>query len=67
MRALARFAHLEIVETRTNWADSGDPGSDLWHDSILIARKPERPLMRDIAMRLIQAMQRSLLRVRLPQ
>ena len=41
-RALARFAHLEILEVFTQWEPRGyKDGSDLWADTVLIAEKPE--------------------------
>jgi SAM-dependent methyltransferase len=44
--AVARYAHLEVLDSRTQWEDL--PGYDYennkWHDSILIARKPRLPL-----------------------
>ena len=42
-RALARFARLQPVEIFTQWEsqDYAD-GSDIWQDSVLIARKPSR-------------------------
>src|SRR5262245_9496749 len=40
--ALAEFARLETVEAITQWGSSGDADSDLWHDSMLVCRKPDR-------------------------
>jgi SAM-dependent methyltransferase len=42
LRAIARYAGLEIVETRTQWEDlpEYDFESNKWHDAVLIARKP---------------------------
>lgn len=38
---LANYAKLEPVEVYTQWEDLGhDDGSDQWHDSVLIAKKP---------------------------
>lgn len=42
MRALAAYAELEVLEAVTQWHDEGHAdGSDWWHDSMLICRKPE--------------------------
>ncbi len=42
-QALARFARLQTIEVATQWEsqDYAD-GSDIWQDSVLIARKPSR-------------------------
>jgi SAM-dependent methyltransferase len=41
LRALARYADLEVVEASTQWEDlpEYDNESNKWHDSLLIARK----------------------------
>jgi SAM-dependent methyltransferase len=40
-RALAKWARLEVLEATTQWQnDHHEDGSDLWQDSVLIARKP---------------------------
>lgn len=40
MRALAKFAQLEALEVMTQWQDEEySDGSNVWHDSVLIARK----------------------------
>lgn len=39
--ALAHFARLHILEAVTQWDTAGDPESDLWHDSMLVCRKPD--------------------------
>lgn len=42
MRALAAYAQLEVLEATTQWHDEGyTDGSDWWHDSMLVCRKPE--------------------------
>lgn len=42
MTSLAHFAQLEVVEATTQWEDKGyADGSDWWHDSMLICRKPD--------------------------
>lgn len=39
--ALAALAELEVLEAVTQWEDAGySDGSDVWHDSLLIARRP---------------------------
>jgi SAM-dependent methyltransferase len=39
--ALARYAKLNPIETKTQWEDSPkyDEGTNCWHDSVLIAKK----------------------------
>lgn len=41
--AVARYAHLEVLEVQTQWEDllEYDDENNKWHDSILIARKPK--------------------------
>jgi len=41
LRALARYAGLEVIEASTQWEDlpQYDNESNKWHDSVLIARK----------------------------
>jgi len=42
-RALAKYAGLEPLEIFTQWENRDYPdGSDIWHDSVLICRKPEK-------------------------
>jgi SAM-dependent methyltransferase len=41
MIALAQFAQMEILEVVTQWENVGDAESDLWHDSMLVCRKPD--------------------------
>lgn len=42
MESLAHFAQMEVLEAITQWEDVGyDDGSDWWHDSMLICRKPD--------------------------
>lgn len=39
-RALAQYGGLKVVEVYTQWENQNYPdGSDMWHDSVLIARK----------------------------
>ncbi|AFY62541.1 methyltransferase domain-containing protein [Synechococcus sp. PCC 6312] len=41
MMALANFAQLEVLEAFTQWENENyNDGSNVWHDSVLIARKP---------------------------
>lgn len=41
MIALANFAQLEVLEAFTQWENENyNDGSNVWHDSVLIARKP---------------------------
>ena len=42
LRAMARYAGLETLEARTQWNElpQYDAVSNVWHDSVLIARKP---------------------------
>ena len=44
LRALARYAELEVMEATTQWEDlpEYDNESNKWHDSVLIARKPAK-------------------------
>ena len=42
MSSLAHFAQMEVLEVSTQWEDKGySDGSDWWHDSMLICRKPD--------------------------
>lgn len=45
LRAVARYAGLEILDARTQWTDleQYDFESNKWHESTLIARKPLEP------------------------
>ena len=41
MTSLAHFAQMEVLEVSTEWEDKGYmDGSDWWHDSMLVCRKP---------------------------
>lgn len=43
MGSLAHFAQMEVVEATTQWEDKGyADGSDWWHDSMLVCRKPDK-------------------------
>lgn len=42
-RALNRYAGLELLEVSTQWEPEGySDGSDMWHDTIFVGRKPDR-------------------------
>ena len=42
MGSLAHFAQMEVLEATTQWEDQGyADGSDWWHDSMLVCRKPD--------------------------
>jgi SAM-dependent methyltransferase len=42
MQALAVFARMDVLEAATQWEDQGyADGSDQWHDTLLICRKPD--------------------------
>jgi SAM-dependent methyltransferase len=42
MRALSAFAQMETLEAMTQWDDEGyNDGSDWWHDTMLVCRKPD--------------------------
>jgi SAM-dependent methyltransferase len=43
LRAMARYARLEVLEAWTQWEDRPqyDNESNKWHDSVLVTRKPE--------------------------
>jgi hypothetical protein len=42
MVSLAQFAQMETIEAVTQWHDLDDADSNLWHDSLLVCRKPDR-------------------------
>ena len=46
LRAVARYAGLETIEAWTQWEDlpQYDNESNKWHDSVLVARKPNEKL-----------------------
>jgi len=42
LAALAGWAGLEVLQAKTHWEDEGwADGSDEWHDSVLVATKPQ--------------------------
>jgi len=43
MKSIAHFAQMEVLEATTQWHDLDYlDGSDCWHDSMLVCRKPEK-------------------------
>lgn len=43
MTSLAHFAQMEVLEATTQWDDQGHKdGSDWWHDSLLVCRRPDK-------------------------
>ncbi len=66
MHALANFSRLIPLEIYTQWDGFNDPGgSDLWCDSVLVARKPQRPIHKRWAVQQLQRSQIQLLSVSL--
>ena len=59
-RALARYAHLEVLYSHTHWEELAryDTESNKWHESILIARKRPRSLGEKIRARLFASARR---------
>lgn len=41
LRAIARFAGLDVLQADTDWTGTGGEGGDMWHDSVLVACKPD--------------------------
>ncbi len=41
LRAIARFAGLDVLKAETDWVGTGGEGSEMWRDSVLIAQKPK--------------------------
>jgi len=57
MCAMAYFARMEIIEATTQWEDEGyEDGSDWWHDSMLVCRKPDRGSLGNMKNNLILAL-----------
>lgn len=49
MTSLAHFAQMEVIEAATQWEDKGyADGSDWWHDSMLVCRKPDNGTWRNM-------------------
>jgi len=61
-RALARYAHLEVLHSHTHWEELAkyDAESNKWHESILIARKFPQSLGQRVRERLFAAARRRL-------
>lgn len=46
--SLAHYAQMEVIEAVTQWQDLGYADeSDLWHDSMLVCRKPDKGVWRN--------------------
>jgi SAM-dependent methyltransferase len=61
-KALCNFLGFEPLSVYTQWEDRNYPdGSDVWHDTVLIARKPKRPLIKGIKWGLAQYLKRKAL------
>lgn len=62
LRAAARYAGLETIEAWTQWEDlpQYDSESNKWHDSVLIARKPDETLQRRWLLRLSEWVDRKM-------
>jgi len=61
-RALCKFAGLEAFKVYTQWEDRGyQDGSDMWHDTVLVARKIRRPSVKRLKWDLKQLLRRKLL------
>ncbi|MBI1889904.1 MAG: methyltransferase domain-containing protein [Burkholderiales bacterium] len=60
--ALAKYARLDPVEVYTQWEDLSayDPGTNCWHDSVLIAKKNHTSGWRDCLRRYLIQLSRSL-------
>jgi hypothetical protein len=65
MKALARFGRLECIEAFTHWGTIGDPGSDPWHDTVLVVRKPVRSIRKHIGVMAMQLLQKKIMGWRL--
>lgn len=58
MRALAAFSRMEMVEVSTQWDDQGyNDGSDWWHDSMLVCRKPRESVVNHLKSAITRAVQ----------
>ncbi len=62
LRAVARYAGLEVLVAETQWEDlpQYDNESNKWHDSVLIARKPNVTLRRRCLLRLSEWVDRKM-------
>lgn len=62
MRSLANFSRLIPIDIYTQWEGFNDPGgSDLWCDSVLVAKKPARSPLNGLAISIFQKIQRRIL------
>jgi SAM-dependent methyltransferase len=61
LRAAARYAGLEILEASTQWEDLSqyDNESNKWHDSLLVARRPNEKRRRNWRRRLDDLLERA--------
>jgi SAM-dependent methyltransferase len=61
-RALARYAHLEVLHSHTHWEELAkyDAESNKWHESVLIARKFPQSLGQKVRERFFAAARRRL-------
>lgn len=41
LRAIAKFAGLDVLQAETDWDGTGGEGGEMWHDSVLVAQKPK--------------------------
>lgn len=62
LRALARYAGLETLEAGTQWGDlpQYDNESNKWHDSVLVARRPNEKRRRNWRRRLNDWLERGM-------
>ena len=64
MAALADSVGMEILEVATHWEDTGYiDGSDWWHDSILVGKKPDRGFWRNSRSRLKRWLQHRIITI----
>ncbi len=67
MRSLANFVKFEVLESTTSWAEHPDPGSTIWHDSMLICCKPNNDRLKNAKINFKRALQHKALTFRLNQ
>jgi SAM-dependent methyltransferase len=65
MSALAAFVKFEVLENSTEWTDNHDLDSSPWHDSLLVCRKPDNGIFRNMRSNLKRTLQHRLLTLRL--
>jgi len=64
MASLAHYSQMEILDVSTQWEDLGyADGSDIWHDSILVAKRPITSRWLGIKMSLKRWMQHRVLTI----